>query len=161
MLRRTPLDDGSSSTCFDEKCIRRPGHKERIVLVDFGAKSGIIRDLSKRGCDVVVVPHDATADQIRRLAPDGIMLSNGPGDPKDVPHAVEMIDELLGEIPIFGICLGHQLFALACGADTDKLKFGHRGGNHPVKDLISGRCYITSQNHGYTVKEDSVQGHGP
>ena len=89
------------------------------------------------------------------LAPDGILLSNGPGDPKDVPHAVEMIKELLGEFPIFGICLGHQLFALACGADTEKLKFGHRGGNHPVKDLKSGRCYITSQNHGYTVKEES------
>ena len=135
-----------------------PGLKERVVLVDFGAKSGIIRDLTKRGCDVVVVPHDATADQIRRLAPDGILLSNGPGDPKDVPHAVETIRELLGEIPIFGICLGHQLFALACGADTNKLKFGHRGGNHPVKDLVSNRCYITSQNHGYTVTDNSIQG---
>lgn len=135
-----------------------PGTKERIVLVDFGAKSGIIRDLTKRGCDVVVVPQDATADQIRRLSPDGILLSNGPGDPKDVPHAAAMIAELLGEFPIFGICLGHQLFALACGADTEKLKFGHRGGNHPVKDLITGRCYITSQNHGYTVKEESIAG---
>ncbi|MEF3305570.1 carbamoyl phosphate synthase small subunit [Paenibacillus sp. GYB003] len=135
-----------------------PGTKERIVLVDFGAKSGIVRDLTKRGCDVVVVPQDATAEQIRRLSPDGILLSNGPGDPKDVPHAAAMIAELLGEFPIFGICLGHQLFALACGADTEKLKFGHRGGNHPVKDLISGRCYITSQNHGYTVKEDSIAG---
>jgi len=135
-----------------------PGSKERIVLVDFGAKSGMLRDLVKRGCDVVVVPHDTTADQIRRLAPDGILLSNGPGDPKNVPHAVRMISDLLGEYPIFGICLGHQLFALACGADTEKLKFGHRGGNHPVKDLQSGRCYITSQNHGYTVKEDSIAG---
>lgn len=135
-----------------------PGTKERVVLVDFGAKSGIIRDLSKRGCDVVVVPQDATADQIRRLAPDGILLSNGPGDPKDVPHAVRMIAELLGEFPIFGICLGHQLFALACGADTDKMKFGHRGGNHPVKDLESNRCYITSQNHGYAVMDDSIAG---
>lgn len=104
------------------------------------------------------MPQDATAEQIRRLAPDGVLLSNGPGDPKDVPHAVEMIKGLLGDIPLFGICLGHQLFALACGADTDKLKFGHRGGNHPVKDLASGRCYITSQNHGYTVKDESVAG---
>ncbi|QGQ95801.1 carbamoyl-phosphate synthase small subunit [Paenibacillus psychroresistens] len=132
------------------------GEKERIVLVDYGSKAGILHDLTKRGCDVVVVPHDATADQIRRLAPDGIMLSNGPGDPKDVPEAVKTIAELLGEIPIFGICLGHQLFALACGADTVKLKFGHRGGNHPVKDLKTNRCYITSQNHGYTVLEESV-----
>jgi len=135
-----------------------PGTKERVVLVDFGSKSGIARDLSKRNCDIVVVPHDTTAAQIRRLAPDGIMLSNGPGDPKDVPYAVNMIAELLGEFPIFGICLGHQLFALACGADTVKLKFGHRGGNHPVKDLATNHCYITSQNHGYTVLEESVVG---
>ncbi|MDP5273180.1 carbamoyl phosphate synthase small subunit [Chengkuizengella axinellae] len=133
-----------------------PGNKERIVLVDFGSKSGILRELNKRDCDVIVVPHDTTADQIRRLKPDGILLSNGPGDPKNVPQAVTMIQDLLGEFPIFGICLGHQLFALACGADTEKLKFGHRGGNHPVKELFSNRCYITSQNHGYTVKEGSV-----
>ncbi|GJM77779.1 carbamoyl-phosphate synthase pyrimidine-specific small chain [Paenibacillus sp. HMSSN-139] len=135
-----------------------PGSKERIVLVDFGAKSGILRELNKRDCDVVIVPHNTTADEIRRLHPDGIQLSNGPGDPKDVPYAAKMIAELLGEYPIFGICLGHQLFALACGADTEKLKFGHRGGNHPVKELASGRCYITSQNHGYTVNEASVAG---
>src|SRR5690606_38578880 len=89
---------------------------------------------------------------------DGILLSNGPGDPKDVPHAIEMIRELLGEYPIFGICLGHQLFALAGGADTSKLKFGHRGGNHPVKELATSKCFITSQNHGYTVNEDSIAG---
>nr|WP_237690631.1 carbamoyl phosphate synthase small subunit [Paenibacillus caui] len=135
-----------------------PGAGERIVLVDFGAKSGILRELTKRRCDVVVVPHDTTAEEIRRLHPDGIQLSNGPGDPKDVPYAVKMISELIGEYPIFGICLGHQLFALACGADTEKLKFGHRGGNHPVKELESGRCYITSQNHGYTVNEASIAG---
>ncbi|CAM2887192.1 MULTISPECIES: glutamine-hydrolyzing carbamoyl-phosphate synthase small subunit [Paenibacillus] len=134
-----------------------PGTAERIVLVDYGAKTGILRELSKRNCDVVVVPHDVTADEIRRMNPDGIQLSNGPGDPKDVPHAVKMISELLGEYPIFGICLGHQLFALAAGADTEKLKFGHRGGNHPVKELESGRCFITSQNHGYTVNEESVK----
>ncbi|ANS75089.1 carbamoyl phosphate synthase small subunit [Paenibacillus yonginensis] len=135
-----------------------PGSGERIVLVDFGAKSGIVRELTKRGCDVVVVPHNTTADEIRKLHPDGIQLSNGPGDPKDVPYAAKMVSELLGEYPIFGICLGHQLFALACGADTESLKFGHRGGNHPVKELESGRCYITSQNHGYTVTEASIAG---
>lgn len=128
------------------------------MLIDYGAKSGILRELTQRGCDVIVVPHNTTADEIRRLHPDGIQLSNGPGDPKDVPESVETVRQLLGEYPIFGICLGHQLFALACGADTDKLKFGHRGGNHPVKELESGRCYITSQNHGYTVKEESVAG---
>ncbi len=127
------------------------------MLVDYGAKAGILRELNDRGCDVVVVPHDVKAEEVRRLNPDGILLSNGPGDPKDVPHAVKTISELLGEYPIFGICLGHQLFALACGADTEKLKFGHRGGNHPVKELESGRCFITSQNHGYTVNEESVK----
>lgn len=133
-----------------------PGEKERIVLIDYGAKSGILRELTKRGCDVIVVPYDVTADQVRRLHPDGIQLSNGPGDPKDVPQAVETLRELIGEYPIFGICLGHQLLALACGADSEKLKFGHRGGNHPVKELATGRCYITSQNHGYTIKADSI-----
>ncbi|MCI3920715.1 glutamine-hydrolyzing carbamoyl-phosphate synthase small subunit [Paenibacillus sp. TRM 82003] len=135
-----------------------PGKEQRIVLMDFGSKSGIMRDLTRRGCDVVVVPHDATVDEILRLRPDGVLLSNGPGDPKDVPHAVETVKKLLGTLPLFGICLGHQLFALACGADTEKLKFGHRGSNHPVKDLESGRCYITSQNHGYTVRKESLIG---
>lgn len=143
----------SASTNF---LYHNPGTKERIVLVDFGAKNGILRQLNQRGCDVVIVPHNITADEIRRLNPDGIQLSNGPGDPKDVPHAIKMISELLGEYPIFGICLGHQLLSLACGADTKKLKFGHRGGNHPVKELATGRCYITSQNHGYTVTEESI-----
>jgi carbamoyl-phosphate synthase small subunit len=158
LMGRTPIMTDQVSRVSTKSVFGAPGYKERVVVVDYGAKSGIIRDLSKRDCDIVVVPQDTTAEQIRRLAPDGIMLSNGPGDPKDVPHAVEMVRELLGEFPIFGICLGHQLFALACGADTEKLKFGHRGGNHPVKDLVSGRCYITSQNHGYTVNEESVSG---
>ncbi|CAG7605339.1 Carbamoyl-phosphate synthase small chain [Paenibacillus solanacearum] len=157
-MKATPLMIDQVSRVSTKSVYSSPGSKERVVLVDFGSKSGILRDLTKRGCDVVIVPQDATADQIRRLAPDGILLSNGPGDPKDVPHAANMIAELLGEFPIFGICLGHQLFALASGADTEKLKFGHRGGNHPVKDLQTGRCYITSQNHGYTVKEESIAG---
>jgi len=158
MLNKANLMTDQVSRVSTKSVFSAPGSNERIVLVDYGAKSGIVRDLSKRGCDVVVVPQDTTADEIRRLSPDGILLSNGPGDPKDVPHGVKMIQDLLGEYPIFGICLGHQLFALACGADTEKLKFGHRGGNHPVKDLESGRCYITSQNHGYTVNEESVKG---
>ncbi|MVO99339.1 glutamine-hydrolyzing carbamoyl-phosphate synthase small subunit [Paenibacillus lutrae] len=157
-MQATPLMCTQVSTVSTPTVFSAPGNRERVVLVDFGAKSGIVRDLSKRGCDVVVVPQDTTAEQIMRLAPDGVLLSNGPGDPKDVPHAVETVRQLMGQVPLFGICLGHQLFALASGADTEKLKFGHRGGNHPVKDLISGRCYITSQNHGYTVKEDSIAG---
>jgi carbamoyl-phosphate synthase small subunit len=158
LLDQTPLLINQVERVSTKSVFGAPGQKERVVLVDFGSKSGILRDLTSRGCDVVVVPQDTTAEQIRRLRPDGILLSNGPGDPKSVPHAVAMIRELLGELPIFGICLGHQLFALACDADTIKLKFGHRGGNHPVKDLATNRCYITSQNHGYTVDEDSVIG---
>lgn len=135
-----------------------PGGKEHIVLVDFGFKAGILRELTLRGCRVTVVPHDTTAEQIKRLAPDGILLSNGPGDPKDVPQCVQMVSELIDEYPIMGICLGHQLFALACGADTSKLKYGHHGANHPVKNLMSGTCLITSQNHNFTVNEDSLEG---
>jgi carbamoyl-phosphate synthase small subunit len=157
-LEATPLMRDQVARTSTSNLFSSPGQGERIVLIDYGAKSGILRELTQRGCDVVVVPQDTKADEIRRLHPDGIQLSNGPGDPKDVPHAVQTLKELLGEFPIFGICLGHQLFALACGADTEKLKFGHRGGNHPVKELESGRCYITSQNHGYTVKEQSVAG---
>ncbi|WP_274651820.1 glutamine-hydrolyzing carbamoyl-phosphate synthase small subunit [Paenibacillus humicola] len=157
-LDLTPLMRDQVARTSTKSIFSSPGDGERIVLIDYGAKSGILRELTRRGCDVVVVPHDATADEIRRLAPDGIQLSNGPGDPKDAPQAVATLKELLGEFPIFGICLGHQLFALACGADTTKLKFGHRGGNHPVKELATNRCYITSQNHGYTVLEDSIAG---
>lgn len=141
----------STKTVFNS-----PGLKERIVLIDYGSKSGILRDLIQRGCDVVVVPHDATTDEIKRLKPDGILLSNGPGNPKDVMNAVKVVKELLGVFPLLGICLGHQLFALACDADTRKMKFGHRGGNHPVKDLRTNRCYITSQNHGYTVVDETI-----
>lgn len=158
MMQSTPLLRDQVARTSTKEVFASSGKGERIVLVDFGAKSGILRELTQRGCDVVVVPHDTTADEIRRLRPDGIQLSNGPGDPKDVPHAVKMLQELIGEIPIFGICLGHQLFALACGADTGALKFGHRGGNHPVKELATNRCFITSQNHGYTVLEESIVG---
>lgn len=135
-----------------------PGRGHRIVLVDFGMKHGILRELNKRDCDVIVVPYNTTAEEILSMNPDGIMLSNGPGDPKDVPEAIEMIKGVLGKVPLFGICLGHQLFALACEANTEKLKFGHRGANHPVKHLASGRVDITSQNHGYTVEMESVAG---
>jgi carbamoyl-phosphate synthase small subunit len=134
-----------------------PGRGKRVVLVDFGMKHGILRELNKRNCDVVVVPHNVTAEEVLQLKPDGIMLSNGPGDPKDVPEAIEMIKGILGKVPLFGICLGHQLFALACGADSEKMKFGHRGSNHPVKELSTGKVDITSQNHGYTVREDSIK----
>jgi len=135
-----------------------PGVKERIVLVDYGVKKGIVKDLVSEGYEVVVVPYSMTADEIIALQPDGVVLSNGPGNPKDIPNSVEAVKGLLGKTPIFGICLGHQLLALACGATTRKMSFGHRGSNHPVKDLQTGQISITSQNHGYTVDAESLEG---
>lgn len=134
-----------------------PGRGFKVVLVDFGSKLGIIRELSQRDCDIIVVSQDTTADEILLMNPDGVMLSNGPGDPQDVKCASELINGLLGKVPIFGICLGHQLIGLACGAKTYKLKFGHRGGNHPVLDLKTGKVAITSQNHGYAIDEESLE----
>ncbi len=130
--------------------------RKHVVLVDFGAKANIARRLKERGCRVTVVPCDTTSEAILKLRPDGLMLSNGPGDPQDVVYAVKMVRELMGRLPIFGICLGHQIIGLALGGTTYKLKFGHRGGNHPVKNLLTGKVTITSQNHGFAVREDSL-----
>ena len=134
-----------------------PGKGKRVVLIDFGAKKNIARQLQKRGCEVIVVPCDTKAKEILKLKPDGIMLSNGPGDPKENADIIEEIKKLYDtDIPIFAICLGHQLMALATGVNTYKLRYGHRGGNHPVKDLETGRTYISSQNHGYAVDESTL-----
>ncbi|WP_421385420.1 carbamoyl phosphate synthase small subunit [Bacillus salacetis] len=156
-LRATELPTNQVKQVSTKTAYPSPGRGFRVVLVDFGMKHGILRELNKRDCDVIVVPYNTTAEEIQALNPDGIMLSNGPGDPKDVPEAIEMINEILGSIPLFGICLGHQLFALASGGDTFKMKFGHRGSNHPVKDLATGKIALTSQNHGYSVDEDSLK----
>ncbi len=140
-----------------------PAEGERlysVTLIDYGAKGNIIRCLQKRGCDVTVVPQDTTAQMILEGKPDGIMLSNGPGDPAENVNCIEQIRLLIGKLPVFGICLGHQLTALAMGGKTMKLKYGHRGANQPVKDLNSGRTYITSQNHGYAVIAESLEGTG-
>ncbi len=134
-----------------------PGRGYRVVLVDFGMKHGILRELTKRSCHVTVVPYNYSAENILRLKPDGIMLTNGPGNPKNVPEAIEMIKKVIPTVPTFGICLGHQLLSLACGADTGRLKFGHRGSNHPVYDYETKRTYLTSQNHGYAVTEESIK----
>ena len=129
-----------------------------VILWDFGAKANIQRELEKRGCKVTVVPYNTTAEEILKMKPDGIMLSNGPGDPAENVEIITEIKKICetGTLPIFGICLGHQMLALARGCKTSKLKYGHRGGNHPCKDTQTGRVYITSQNHGYAVESTSL-----
>ena len=142
-------------TCTEKYVLE--GNGPKVALLDLGAKRNIARNLNRRGCEVTVYPALTTAEEIIASNPDGIMLSNGPGDPKECTSIIEEIRKLYNtDIPIFAICLGHQLMALATGADTHKMKYGHRGANHPVKDLETGRVYISSQNHGYVVKEDTI-----
>ncbi|ADQ81614.1 glutamine-hydrolyzing carbamoyl-phosphate synthase small subunit [Riemerella anatipestifer] len=156
-LKAQSLPTNQIETVSTKTPFSAPGRGFKVVLIDFGAKLGIIRELSQRNCDITVVSHDTTAEEILLMAPDGIMLSNGPGDPQDVPHAHETVRKLLGKVPIFGICMGHQVVGLACGAKTFKLKFGHRGGNHPVLDLRTNKVAITSQNHGYAIDQESLK----
>ena len=131
--------------------------KYRVALFDYGAKRNIVRELQKRGCEVTLLPSSVSAQKILTMHPDGLMLSNGPGDPEENTYCIAQIAALLGKLPIFGICLGHQMTALAAGGRTEKMKYGHRGANQPVKDAEGVRCYITSQNHGYAVVSDSVR----
>ena len=140
--------------------IKGEGNKRTVALWDFGAKENIVRELVKRGCKVIRVPASYTAEQILALKADGLMLTNGPGDPAENVGIIENIKKLAGKLPVFGICLGHQLFALAMGGKTKKMKYGHRGTNQPVKNLETGRVYISSQNHGYEVINESVQSVG-
>lgn len=133
-----------------------PGSGNRVVMIDYGMKHGILRELNKRDCDVVVVPHHTSPQELLALFPDGIVLSNGPGNPEDVGGAVETIQQLLGKAPIFGIGLGHQLLALASGASIVKMKNSHNGGNYPVKDLMTGRTELTSHSHSYAIDEASL-----
>lgn len=130
--------------------------KYQVAAIDCGMKQNIIRCLNRLGCNVTVFPWNTSLEAIERLEPDGIFFSNGPGNPTDVPSVIELVKQLRGKYPIFGICLGHQVIALAYGAKTYKLKFGHRGGNHPVKNLRTGKVEITSQNHSYAVDKDSI-----
>ncbi len=134
-----------------------PDSKFHIVAIDCGMKQNIVRELLKCGCSVTVVPFDTTAEEIKAMRPDGVFISNGPGNPADVPETVKTVKNLHGFCPIFGICLGHQIIALSYGAETYKLKFGHRGGNHPVKNLLTDKIEITSQNHSYAVDCDSIK----
>ena len=145
----------SKVTCSEKYVLKGEGLK--VALLDLGAKNNIAKSLNQLGCEVTVYPAHTTAQEIISSNPDGIMLSNGPGDPADCTSIIEEIRKLYNtDIPIFAICLGHQLMALAAGASTHKLKYGHRGGNHPVKDLKTGRVYISSQNHGYVVDDESI-----
>lgn len=142
-------------TCEEKSVL--PGKGKKVALLDLGAKRNIAQSLNKRGCEVTVYPAHTTAEEILSTNPDGIMLSNGPGDPKECKEIIAEIRKLYeSDTPIFAICLGHQLMALATGADTYHLKYGHRGGNHPVKDLKTNRVYISSQNHGYAVDTNTL-----
>ena len=156
-LKKTILPTNQIEQVSSKSISPALGRGRRVVLVDLGMKIGIVRELVSRGCDVIVVPYNTTAEEVLRLEPDGVMLTNGPGDPEDAKESIEMIKGIIGKVTIFGICMGHQLVSLACGAKTYKLKFGHRGGNHPVKNILTGRVDITSQNHGYAVDIDSLK----
>ena len=159
MLKNTEIPkDAVSKVSCKKKWFSRTSHsKFNIVAIDCGIKLNIVRSLNRRGGNVIVVPYNSTPEEIMALKPDGIFISNGPGDPTDVPETIETIKNLIGKKPIFGICLGHQIISLAYGAKTYKLKFGHRGGNHPVKNLENGKIEITSQNHSYAVDGESLK----
>ena len=155
-----PHDMVARVSCKKRWFSRTPNHRFDVVAIDCGIKYNIIRCLNQKGCNVTVVPYDATVEEILAFRPDGIFLSNGPGDPTDVEPVIEKVRALKGRLPIFGICMGHQMVALAYGARTFKMKFGHRGGNHPVRELATGKIEITSQNHSFAVDEKSLQGTG-
>ena len=151
-----PHDAVTRVACKKRWYARTANHRFNVAAVDCGMKLNIVRSLNSRGCNVTILPPTVTAEEIAFMNPDGVFLSNGPGDPQDVTAVIDLIRQLRGRFPMFGICLGHQLIALAYGAKTYKLKFGHRGGNHPVKDLATGKIEMTSQNHSYAVDEASL-----
>lgn len=155
---KIPTDMVSRVSCKKRWYSRTPNHKYDVVAIDCGIKMNIVRMLNKKGCNVTVVPYNTTAEEILNMRPDGLFLSNGPGNPEDVTPVIEVVKALKGKLPIFGICLGHQMISLALGAQTFKMKFGHRGGNHPVMHLKTGKIEITSQNHSYAVSADSLKG---
>ena len=159
-IKDTPLphDAVERVSCKKRYYSRTSNPLYNVVAIDCGMKTNIVRMLNDSRCNVTVVPYDTSSSDIMALNPDGLFISNGPGNPTDVPEVIETLRELKGRVPMFGICLGHQLIALSYGAKTYKLKFGHRGGNHPVRDVRTGKIEITSQNHSYAVDERSLDG---
>jgi len=162
IIKSTPVphDAVKRVSCRKRWYSRTSNPRFNVVAVDCGIKLNIVRSLNRFGCNVTIVPYDTTAEEIEFMKPDGIFLSNGPGDPEDVIPVIETVKKLKGKYPIFGICLGHQIISLAYGGKTYKLKFGHRGGNHPVLNTLTGKIEITSQNHSYAVKPESIEGTG-
>ena len=163
ILKKTDLRHDQVSRVSRKEIVRYAatcGAIHHVVAVDCGMKQNIVRMMNEKGCDVTVVPWNTTAEKITELKPDGVFISNGPGDPQDLPEVIETLKQLRGKYPIFGICLGNQLLALSYGADTYKLKFGHRGGNHPVKNVDTGKIEITSQNHSFAVDPKTIEGTG-
>ena len=162
IIKNTPVptDAVNKVSCKKRWYSRTANARFNVVAVDCGIKLNIVRSLNVRGCNVTVIPYNTPASEVERMNPDGIFLSNGPGNPEDVTPVIELVKELRGKYPIFGICLGHQIISLAYGAKTYKIKFGHRGGNHPVKNIETGKIEITSQNHSYAVDKDSLEGTG-
>lgn len=160
MLKSTDIPTDAVSRVSSDKIViaHAENAKYHVAAIDCGMKANIVRSLNKRGCKVTIVPWNTPAQAIMALDPDGIFISNGPGDPEDVPETIESVKKLIGKYPIFGICLGHQIISLAYNAKTYKLKFGHRGGNHPVRNLETNKIEITSQNHSYAVDKDSLNG---
>lgn len=165
-LTTSELENIMKTSVLDEEVVKEVSRKEiekipgtgcKVAVFDFGIKNNILVNLKVRNCDITVFPYNATVEEVMSINPDGVFLSNGPGDPTAIPETIKTVKELMNKKPVFGICLGHQIIALALGAETYKLKFGHRGGNHGVYDIERDRAYITSQNHGYAVKAETVK----
>lgn len=157
MLQQYQMPNNQVEQVATQRAFQVPNEGKRVVLLDFGSKNNIVRELNRRNIDLVVLPFNASAETIMMLHPDGVILSDGPGDPNVLMEVVNTIKSLIGKMPMFAIGLGHELLALACGAKVEKMKFGHRGGNHPVLCLKQGKTLITSQNHSYVVNEDSLK----
>jgi carbamoyl-phosphate synthase small subunit len=152
----TPLETQLVRQVTSDKIQHAGNGRYHVAVMDYGAKANILKDFIKNDCRLTVFPAETKAEDVLAINPDGIFLSNGPGDPKDVPYIVDEVKKMIGKKPIFGICLGLQMLGLALGGDSYKLTFGHRGANHPVKDVRTGRVYITSQNHGYVIDEKTL-----